>query len=1334
MLHIISVIFGKMSAVKFGEFDVAHGCWENYIERFSFALQAAGIVDDSIKKANLLASGGPDLYDLIISLIAPSKISEVTFTTIKSKLDNHFHPTPNEIVQSYKFHTRNQEEGEMIRDYIAQLRKLSIHCNFTELNRTLRDRLVCGILDKDIQRKLLQQGQLTFEQACEMAVSHETANVDSNIIVSSGSRPTVDIMEEPMEVNKITSKKFQKPMDKSCFRCGKKHGGYCRFRWSKCNFCGKVGHIESVCMSKSSKNNDTMNSNCNGLYEEQVNLIKQERIAAFMIQVMLNKKQIEMEVDSGCAFTIISEATARLIFDGKLPKLEMVDIALKTWTDSKLQLLGKISLNVCYKDINENLTVYIAQGNGPSLIGRNWFAALKIQLYGINSVRVDCNKVLNLLQKYREVFQEGLGKYTGPVVSIIPREGSMPKFLKSRPIPFAIKERVIKEIETLVADDVLEPTPHAEWATPIVPVLKSNGGVRLCGDYRSTVNSAIDTDTYPLPTLNEAFAELQGGVLFSKIDLERAYTQVVVDEPTSRLLTLNTPKGLYKMKRLSQGIKACPGIFQRLMTSLLAGIPGVSILLDDVVLCGKNVEQHDQRLEMVLQRLQKAGLRVNKSKCMFAVKSVEFLGFIIDEFGIHPCEEKIHAIDKTQAPKNIKELQAFLGLLNFYDRFIPHKATVAEPLYRLLEKDAAWKWNKEHQEAFEKLKRMLSSKDTLVHYDMKKKLILSCDASQYGLGAVLEHEMNDGSIRPIMFASRTLNVHERNYAQVDKEAAAIIFGLKKFHQFISGRKVLIKTDHKPLLGIFNPRKPIPNIISPRMLRWALLLNSYDYEIEYVEGKKIGNADALSRWPSNTEEHTEDEEYLGVLLIEETPIALDLSALEVARLTRKDKILSKIMYWIRNGWPAKVENEFKVYWQKREELSTYQGCILWGSRVVLPEIMWSTVLEELHGNHDGIVITKALARSYFWWPALDKQIEDMVKKCDTCAEHRNMPPKVTHHWIRPDKPWSRLHVDYAGPFQGKMFLILIDAYSKWPEVKVVNDLSSATLIKELRQIFAEQGLPDCLVSDNGRSFISKEFKEYLVKNGIKQILVAPYHPASNGQAERTVQVIKNKLKKQTSEPWNVKLPKILYGLRSTPNTVTETTPAEMLNNRRFRTIFDNLNPLSYKNNKNNDTMESNENTKVRSFEVGQAVYVRNYCGNPRWLKGIVEKRVGVCRYLVKWNGKLLTRHINQMVTALRGEEHEDVPQDTIVQRTQSEDGRDIISLPPREQWAEIIGVSGPADVIIHQSPEVTSDTARTKRIRESPPTSPQPQKKYVMEDIDDSDLDNIEPLDMDVETQ
>lgn len=227
------------------------------------------------------------------------------------------------------------------------------------------------------------------------------------------------------------------------------------------------------------------------------------------------------------------------------------------------------------------------------------------------------------------------------------------------------------------------------------------GDIRLCGDYRSTVNEATESDSYPMPTANEVFATIAGGRFFTTLDLERAYTQVVVDEDTSKLLTLNTCKGLYTVHRLTFVVKACPGIFQRLMSSLLAGIVGVAVLIDDIIVCGQTIPEMQERLDIVPDRIERAGLRLNKRKCKFASEKVEFLGFVIDSEGIHPAPSKVESIENTPEPKNKRELQAFLGLHNFYERFVPHKATLLESLHRLLETNQACRWAEREQTAFD---------------------------------------------------------------------------------------------------------------------------------------------------------------------------------------------------------------------------------------------------------------------------------------------------------------------------------------------------------------------------------------------------------------------------------------------------------------------------------------------------------------------------------------------------------------------------------------------------------------------------------------------------------
>lgn len=860
-----------------------------------------------------------------------------------------------------------------------------------------------------------------------------------------------------------------------------------------------------------------------------------------------------------------------------------------------------------------------------------------------------------------------MDKYSGPEVHIECKEGSTPVFQRARPVPFPLREKVNEELKRMMAEDIITPVKHSQWATPLRIVPKPDGTLRLCGDYRSTVNASCLTENYPLPTANEAFFELTGGKFFSKIDLKHAYNQVKVDETTANLLTLNTPLGLMKMNRLAYGVNAATAIFQRLMTNLLAGINGVACLLDDVVVSGSTMEEHDRRVEIVLKRLDEIGLRLNKKKCVFAAQRVTFLGYEIDEKGIHPSKEKIQEIADKPAPKDKKALKAFLGLYNFYERFLVEKACVLQPLYQLLKEKVTWKWTQTEQEAFEKAKSLLTSDLTLVHYSLEKEMLLLCDASEYGVGAVLVHKMEDGTEKPVIMSSRTLQDHERRYAQIDKEALAIMFGLKKFRQYLLGRKFVICSDHKPLLGIFGRGKPIPELISARMLRWALMLNTFDYEIQYRPGKKLGNADSLSRMPTPSTEGEEE-----IFLLEPSDL-IGINSKNIAKETDKDQMLKRIKFYLLHGWPDKVDSELLPFQRRRESLSLSKDCILWANRVIIPKSMQQTVLKALHEGHSGVVQTKMLARAYVWFPTLDNDIENMIALCDACQLNRNDPPVTEHSWPVADKPWSRLHLDFMGPFMGKTFLVLVDAYSKWPVIEMVSSMTSKTVIDILKKVFADQGLPDMIVSDNGLAFTGAEFQNFMKKNQIKHVTGAPYHPPTNGQAERTIQTIKNKLKKVSELPWQDRVVKVLFHMRTSPSTVTGKSPAEILNGRRFRTALSQLHPdtVVTLDKEEEEDRRKNDEKKIKRFSNGDQILLRIYNMNQRWKRGVVVKQVAPALYEVQTeDGIVHRRHVDQLLRTRS-------PNDTHTEcnnehNSDSEVDTDNVVIPPPEEWSEIIG--------------------------------------------------------------
>ena len=429
---------------------------------------------------------------------------------------------------------------------------------------------------------------------------------------------------------------------------------------------------------------------------------------------------------------------------------------------------------------------------------------------------------------------------------------------------------------------------------------------------------------------------------------------------------------------------------------------------------------------------------------------------------------------------------------------------------------------------------MLCGAPLLTHFDPSKRIVVHCDASPYGLGVVLSHVMEDGSERPVTFSSRTLSVAERNYAHIEKEGLALVYAVKKFHQFLFGKKFVMYTDHKPLLGLFSERCELPVRAAARVLRWALLLSAYDYTLQHRPGSSNANADALSRLPLDANSGDISQKVVSVSMMElaNSPV----SEHDVRLATRTDPILGVVLNQILEGWSNEEHSSevSKHYQTRSSELTTEGGCIMWGGRVVIPVSLRKKVLAELHAVHPGMSRMKSLARSYLWWPGVDKDIEEMVRQCENCQKNQKNPIGApVHSWEYPRSPWERIHVDHAGPVNGKMFLVVVDSFSKWIEVEVVGSTNAESTTAVLRKMFATHGIPRVLVSDNGPGFASDEFNVFLKRNGVKHLYSAPYHPSSNSQAERTVRTFKESLKSMKEGNIDTKLCRFLFTYRITP---------------------------------------------------------------------------------------------------------------------------------------------------------------------------------------------------------
>ncbi|XP_060754235.1 uncharacterized protein K02A2.6-like [Neoarius graeffei] len=753
----------------------------------------------------------------------------------------------------------------------------------------------------------------------------------------------------------------------------------------------------------------------------------------------------------------------------------------------------------------------------------------------VSDIKGQLSNLINVLTEIK-VFSKELGTLKGFEASLTLKPDQKPKFCQARVVPYALRPKVEAEIERLFQQGVISPVQFSDWATPIVPVIKKNGSVRICGDFKVTVNPALCAEHYPIPRIEDLFASLSGGHRFSKLDLSQAYLQVPVKTDSRKYLTITTHKGMFRYNRLPFGITSAPSIFQRIMDQVLQGLPNVHCFLDDILVTGRDDAHHLRNLEAVLSRLEEFGLRVQKEKCEFFRSSLEYLGHIIDSAGLHKFPDKIQAIVDAPAPTDVSQLRSFLGLINYYARFVSNLSSLLHPLNALLHKGVKWEWSKTCDEAFQKAKEQLSSKSVLTHYNPRFPVILTCDASPYGVGAVISHRLPNGEERPIAFASRTLSKAEQNYAQIEREALGIIFGVRRFHSYLYGHNFTLLMDHRPLKTILSPSKATPSMAAARLQRWALILAAHDYTIKYRCAADHGNADGLSRLPLPVQ-HKEKQGTVNTFLINHI-VSLPIQCKDVKRETRSDTTLSQVMEMVSTGrFPSAKDADGSLvpYIIRKDELSVLQGCLMWGNRVIVPPRLRQHVMDELHVGHPGVIKMKAMARSYVWWPGLDAQVEEKCKSCASCQRCQKSPAlALLHPWPWPTAPWQRIHIDFAGPFEGLMFFIVVDAHSKWPEVFLMDATTSAKTIEVLRGLFSHYGIPEVLVSDNGPQFTSEEFANFLTSNGIKHKWSAPFHPATNGLAERFVQTFKHSLKKSKGmDSVQRRLDAFLLQYRNTP---------------------------------------------------------------------------------------------------------------------------------------------------------------------------------------------------------
>lgn len=778
----------------------------------------------------------------------------------------------------------------------------------------------------------------------------------------------------------------------------------------------------------------------------------------------------------------------------------------------------------------------------------------------VSQIRLDhlnqeeTNKLIPLIKKYNSTFfQENTDlTFTSEVKHRIQTLNDLPVYVKSYRYPEIHKEEINNQITEMLRQGIIR-TSNSPYNAPIWVVAKKldASGIpkfRIVVDYRKLNDMTID-DKFPIPIIEEILDKLGRSMYFTTIDLAKGFHQIEIAENDIKKTAFSTENGHFEFLRMPFGLKNAPATFQRLMNSVLAEFIGkiCFVYLDDIIIFSTSLDEHIVSIEKVLKKLKEVNLKIQIDKSEFLKKETEFLGHIITTEGIKPNPNKVSVIKNFPIPKTTKEIKQFLGLVGYYRKFIKDFANIAKPMTTYLKKDNRIDVNnKSYIESFNKLKTLIMSDPILKYPNFNKKFVLTTDASNVAIGAVLSQENH-----PLCYASRTLNEHETRYSTIEKELLAIIWATKYFRPYLYGRKFLIRTDHKPLQWLANLKEP-----NSKMLRWKIQLEEYNFDIEYLQGKENSVADALSRVQININEtediavdeqidkmstdatmHTAEEDNVRYIPITEYPINFYKYQFIIIQ-SPENKIEKKNIFG-RKRFIFKNNNIDENYFENIiknhlphkgivgimiEDISLYNIFqnvylkFLSGNKLlklnktsrILDDINDRGELKErilrnhLSKNHRGINEVYTELKNQIYCPKLKIEIQKVINNCDLCniAKYERKPNKI-HFKITetPTKPNEIIHIDVWFKQKGKPHLTVIDKFSKYAQIIPIQSRNWCDLMQALQKYISTVGKPEKIIADNEKGFNSLNFKQFLERENISIHFSTINNHTGNSDIER-----------------------------------------------------------------------------------------------------------------------------------------------------------------------------------------------------------------------------------------
>lgn len=784
LLELLTVTIEKF------EYDAENGStFESWYKRYEdIFLVDAGRLDDAAKVRLLLGRLSTNVHEKYLNFILPKHPRENEFKTTVETLKQLFGHQISLFKRRYNCLQITKKPSDDFITYAGIINKV---CEDFEFNNFSLDQFkalvfVMGLQssDSDIRTRLLAKintdddtERVTLQSLIEECQRLTNLKQDANLLnkktLTTTSISQIKAGKTDQKYQNHDTGQSQTPT-KPCWNCGQMHyAKFCSYANHKCKDCGKTGHKEGYCScvsransnssrpnnNKSSKGrhkgkNNKNNQSTNSIFVHKVNIENKRKY----LMVELNSTPIKMQLDCASDITIISKENWLRIGAPSLSKFKSDD-PIKSASGHQMKNLSQINCVMTVQAQTKECTLFVSTSSHLNLLGLDL-----IDLFGLGDIPMNAlccavkktispstNDTVEFLStKFPKLFAEELGCCKKARITLHLKPDSKPVFRQKRPVAYAMLSMVNDELQRLEQAGAITKVDFSQWAAPMMVVRKANGKLRICGDYSTGLNEALQSHTYPLPRPEDIFTKLAEGTVFSHIDLSDAFLQVEVDEKSRELLTLNTHQGLYQFNRLPPGVKPAPCEFQQIIDTMINDLEGAAAYIDDMIVTGKNAEEHRKNLFKVLERLQEYGFVIKIEKCKFFMYEIKYLGHVIGRQTIRPDPVRVEAIKNMTEPTDETTLRSFLGAINFYGQYVKSMRKFRGPLDELLKKDIKWHWTEEHRKAFNDCKNIIASDLVLTHYNPELEIIVAADACNYGLGACILHRFLDGSMKPIM--------------------------------------------------------------------------------------------------------------------------------------------------------------------------------------------------------------------------------------------------------------------------------------------------------------------------------------------------------------------------------------------------------------------------------------------------------------------------------------------------------------------------------------------------------------------------------------------------------